>query len=77
MKEPKPGIYHHYKGKLYQVLAVATLSGTEDDPTPTRFVFYRKLYDDFGLNVRPLSEWCQPHKDMARFALVIETGPIF
>ncbi len=46
---PRPGIYRHYKGPLYEVLGVARHSETEEP-----LVVYRALYGDYGLWVRPL-----------------------
>ena len=46
----EPGIYRHYKGKLYHVLGIALHSETED-----KFVVYRTLYGSCNLWVRPLS----------------------
>jgi hypothetical protein len=47
--EIKPGRYRHYKGKDYEVIAVARHSETEEE-----MVVYRTLYGDFSLWVRPL-----------------------
>jgi hypothetical protein len=44
------GKYRHYKGKEYEVLAVATHSETEE-----KLVVYRLLYGDFSYWVRPLT----------------------
>lgn len=44
------GRYRHYKGKEYEVFAVATHSETEE-----KLVVYRLLYGDFSYWVRPLT----------------------
>lgn len=44
----RPGVYRHFKGKLYEVLCVATHSETRE-----AMVVYRALYGDFGFYVRP------------------------
>ena len=49
LTEIRPGRYRHYKGKDYEVIAVARHSETEEE-----MVVYRTLYGDFGLWVRPL-----------------------
>lgn len=54
MKKIKPGIYQHYKGRLYQVYDVCRHSETEEE-----LVVYRTLYGDFGLWVRPYSMFCE------------------
>ncbi len=48
----KPGIYRHFKGNLYQLLAVATHSETQEP-----MVVYRALYGTYGLWVRPATMW--------------------
>ena len=46
--EPKPGIYRHFKGNLYEVIGIASHSETLEP-----MVVYRALYGERGLWVRP------------------------
>lgn len=46
----QPGIYRHYKGKLYEVIGIAQHSETLE-----QLVVYRTLYGSFDLWVRPLA----------------------
>lgn len=46
----KLGRYRHFKGKEYEVLAVAKHSETLEE-----MVVYRALYGEYGYWVRPLS----------------------
>lgn len=46
----KLGKYRHFKGKEYEVLAIAKHSETLQD-----MVVYKCLYGDYGIWVRPLS----------------------
>lgn len=48
MQEPRPGIYKHFKGGLYEVCGIACHSETEEE-----LVVYRSLYGTYRLNVRP------------------------
>ena len=50
----KPGIYKHYKGNLYEVLAVARHTETEEE-----LVVYNALYGERGTWVRPLAMFCE------------------
>ena len=46
----RPGIYRHYKGPLYELVAVGRHSETEE-----YMAVYRALYGDRGIWVRPLA----------------------
>lgn len=48
----KLGVYRHFKGNEYEVLAVAKHSETLEP-----MVVYRALYGDGAVWVRPLSMW--------------------
>ena len=48
----KKGIYRHYKGNEYEVLAVANHSETLE-----KMVVYKALYGDEEVWVRPLYMW--------------------
>ena len=52
MDEIKIGKYRHFKGKEYEVIAIAKHSETTED-----YVVYKALYDDGGMWVRPASMW--------------------
>ena len=52
MDEIKLGKYRHFKGKEYEVIAIATHSETGET-----MVVYRALYGEGGVWVRPASMW--------------------
>ena len=70
----KPGVYRHFKGKLYELTGVATHSETLEP-----MVVYRQLYGERKLWVRPAAMWTQ-HVERdgyagPRFAYVGEDAP--
>ncbi len=71
----KPGIYKHYKGNLYELIAVANHSETLEKP-----VVYKALYGEGGVWVRPLSMWDERieinGKTVHRFELVEEKAEV-
>jgi len=52
LPELPKGVYRHFKGREYQVLALARHSETGEP-----MVVYRALYGERELWVRPLSMW--------------------
>ena len=50
----KPGIYEHYKGNRYELIAIANHSETLE-----KMVVYRALYGEGEYWVRPLSMWAE------------------
>ena len=67
----KPGRYRHFKGKEYEVLAVANHSETLEE-----MVVYRALYGEYGYWVRPLSMFGETvmvnGQEMPRFQYIEE-----
>lgn len=63
------GKYRHFKGNMYQVIAIATHSETLE-----KMVVYKALYGEQGIWVRPLSmfeeEIEREGKTFKRFELV-------
>ena len=51
---PRPGLYRHYKGGLYEVIDTARHSETLEPMT-----VYRALYGERGLWVRPAAMFAQ------------------
>lgn len=58
-----PGLYRHYKGKNYEVVAVARHSETLEP-----MVVYRALYGEGGLWVRPYA--------MFREHVIVDSQPV-
>ena len=54
MNSPKLGMYRHYKGNKYELIAIAKHSETLED-----MAVYRALYGEGGYWVRPLSMWSE------------------
>jgi hypothetical protein len=52
--ELRPGRYRHFKGKEYELIALATHSETLEP-----MVVYRALYGERGLWVRPAAMWSE------------------
>lgn len=52
MKEIKLGRYRHFKGKEYEVIAIAKHSETQEF-----YVVYKALYGEGGIWVRPAEMW--------------------
>lgn len=48
----RPGLYRHFKGRLYRVEGIARHSETLEE-----MVIYRALYGEGGLWVRPAAMW--------------------
>ncbi|MBQ8682489.1 MAG: DUF1653 domain-containing protein [Selenomonadales bacterium] len=71
MAELRTGRYRHFKGKEYEVIAVAKDSETLED-----MVVYRALYGECGWWVRPLTMFCETvsadGQQMPRFRYIEE-----
>lgn len=74
MTIPQPGIYQHFKGNKYELLAVARHSETLE-----LMAVYRPLYCESGVWVRPLKMWSEKveheGKLISRFELVEAAEP--
>ncbi|MEI8356282.1 MAG: DUF1653 domain-containing protein [Deltaproteobacteria bacterium] len=53
-EEIRLGRYRHQKGALYEVIAIARHSETEEE-----YVVYRSLYGDYSHWVRPLAMFAE------------------
>lgn len=69
----KNGIYKHFKGNRYEVLAVVKHSETQEN-----HVLYKALYGEGGLWVRPLNMFDEfierDGKRIKRFEFIEETS---
>lgn len=54
MEDLKPGLYRHFKGNEYRLIAVAKHSETLEP-----MVVYQALYGEQGLWVRPVGMWSE------------------
>ena len=52
MSQLKPGVYRHFKGNLYRLIAVARHSETLEE-----MVVYQALYGEGGFWVCPAAMW--------------------
>ena len=70
----RPGVYRHFKGKLYRVLFTARHSETEEE-----LVVYEALYGARGYWVRPAAMWNEEvereGRTCRRFTWVGDTVP--
>ena len=70
----KPGVYKHYKGNLYEVLAVARHTETEEE-----LVVYNALYGERGTWVRPLQMFTESvvidGESLPRFEFIEDSEP--
>lgn len=68
------GYYRHYKGPLYQLLAIATHS---EEQRP--YAVYRALYGNYDLWLRPLAMFTESvsiqGEDVARFQFIGSEKP--
>ena len=71
MEKIKIGKYRHFKGNMYEVIAVAKHSETLEE-----MVIYKALYGDSEYWVRPLSMWnetvIRDGKEFKRFTYIGE-----
>lgn len=69
--EIKPGLYRHFKGNNYRVLAVAKHSETLEE-----YVVYQALYGERGIWIRPAAMFAETvvvnGEQLRRFTLLEE-----
>jgi len=67
----QPGIYKHYKGKMYRVIGIGRHSEDLQE-----YVVYQALYDDYGIWIRPYKMFIEnieiDGKTMPRFTFITE-----
>ena len=73
VNEIQPGVYRHYKGDMYEVIASVRHSETREELT-----LYRALYGECGLWVRPSAMFGEEvdvnGERQPRFAKVVASG---
>ena len=76
MTEPKPGIYRHYKEKLYEVLGIARHSETLEEVVVYRALYTSKEFDNNTLWIRPKAMFMEKvnidGKEVTRFTFLRE-----
>lgn len=64
-----PGIYRHFKGKMYRVIGMVTHSETLEE-----LVLYQALYGEMGFWVRPVAMFDEivmhENQSVSRFTLI-------
>lgn len=75
----QPGIYKHYKGKMYRVIGMGRNSENLEE-----YVVYQALYDDYGIWVRPYKMFVEQieidGKKVPRFTFItagVDSSPMF
>lgn len=69
MAKIEPGIYRHFKGKMYRVIGMVTHSETLEE-----LVLYQALYGEMGFWVRPVAMFGEivlhENQSVQRFTLI-------
>ena len=74
MNEIEPGIYEHYKGKLYQVIGLGRNSETLEEVVVYQAMYNSEEFGDKALWVRPRSMFVETvsvdGKEIPRFKFI-------